>query len=148
MKITREIINFNKEILFGEIGAIVGIQAVDYIFNKMNYSTNMLSYMIVMGAILGASLFWFLMRLYDKTRGHKYTEGKIVSDISYYAPAAFILTSLFYYPTLFFATKYFLEHHRRVQFSSTTAQIIAFGLFLIGINIYRYILNKYYRKEL
>ena len=49
----------------------------------------------VIGAIVGASLFWFLMRLYDKTRKNKYPEKKIISDISYYAPAAAVLTSLF-----------------------------------------------------
>lgn len=148
MKISKNLINFNKEILFGEIGAIVGIQIVDYIFSKMNYPANLFSYIIVMGAIVGASLFWFIMRIYDKTRKDKYPEKKIIEDISYYAPAAFILTSIFYYPTLFFATKYFLEHNRRVELSSTFAQIIAFGLFLLGINIYRYILNKYYHKTL
>jgi uncharacterized membrane protein YeaQ/YmgE (transglycosylase-associated protein family) len=148
MKITREFINFNKEILFGEIGAIVGIQVVSYTSLKVNYSVNLLSYMIVIGAIVGASLFWFLMRLYDKTRKNKYPEKKIISDISYYAPAAAVLTSLFYYPTLFFATKYFLEHNRIVEYSATVSQIIAFCLFLIGINIYRYILRKYYKKTL
>lgn len=148
MKITRETINFNKEILFGEIGALVGVQFASYLFSRLNYSANLLSYMVVMGAIIGASLFWFTMRLYDKSRKNKYTEKKIIEDISYYTPAAFILTGLFYYPTLFFATKYFIEHNRMVEYSATVSQIIAFALFLIGINLYRYILNKYYGKEL
>jgi uncharacterized membrane protein YeaQ/YmgE (transglycosylase-associated protein family) len=148
MKITRETINFNKEILFGEVGAIAGIQIVSFTSSRVDYSVNLLSYMIVIGAIVGASLFWFLMRLYDKTRKNKYSEEKIIEDITCYAPAAFVLTSLFYYPTLFFATKYFLEHNRMVEYSATISQIIAFGLFLIGINIYRYIINKYYGKSL
>lgn len=148
MNITKETINFNKEILFGEFGAIVGIQTVSFISSRVNYSVNLLSYMVVIGAIVGASLFWFLMRLYDKTRKTKYPEKNIIEDIEYYAPAAFVLTSIFYYPTLFFATKYFLEHNRMVEYSATISQIIAFGLFLIGINIYRYVLNKYYGKSL
>jgi len=146
--VTKNTINFNKEILFGEVGAIVGIQISSYILSKMDYSINLLSYIIVISAIVGASLFWFAMRVYDKTRKNKYPEKNIIEDIAYYAPAAFILTSLFYYPTLFFATKYFLEHNRMIEYSATISQIIAFGLFLVGINIYRYVLGKYYKKEL
>lgn len=148
MSITKETINFNKEILFGEIGALVGVQLFSYIFLRLDYSINLLSYIVVIGAIIGASLFWLIMRIYDKTRKDKYPEKNIINDISYYAPAAFILTSLFYYPTLFFATKYFLEHNRMVEYSAIISQIIAFVLFLIGINIYRYILGKYYNKQL
>ena len=52
------------------------------------------------------------MRVYDKTRKNKYSEKKIVEDISYFAPASFVLTSIFYYPTLFLVTRYLLEHNR------------------------------------
>jgi hypothetical protein len=148
MKISIETINFNKEILFGEIGAIFGIQIVNYTFNKMNYSVNLLSYMVVIGAIIGASLFWFCMRFYDKTRKKKYPEKDIVEDISYLVPASFILTSILYYPTLFLITKYLIEQNKMIEYVATIPQIIAFCLYLISINIYRYILKKYYHKTL
>ncbi len=144
----KDIINFNKEILFGEIGAIVGIQTSSIILSRLDLSASFISYAVVLSAIIGASLFWFAMRMYDKTRHQKYLSKNVIEDISYYAPAAFVLTSLFYYPTLFFTTKYFLEHNRLVEFSATIAQVIAFTLFLIGINVYRFILMKYYKKEL
>ena len=148
MAITKETINFNKEILFGELGAIVGIQISNLLFYKLDLSVNLLSYIILIGAVVGASLFWFLMRLYDKTRKEKYSEKKIVEDISYFAPASFILTSIFYYPTLFFVTRYLIEKNSLARYITTIPQIIAFCLFLTGINIYRKILIKYYNKVL
>jgi len=148
MGITKETINFNKEILFGEIGAIVGIQIFSHIFYKLELSANIISYLVVVGAIVGASLFWFIMRLYDKTRKNIYSEKNIVEDISYIVPASFILTIIFYYPTLFFMTKYLIEHNKLIDYIATVPQIVAFALYLIAINIYRKVLMKYYNKTL
>lgn len=148
MKITKETINFNKEILFGEIGAIVGIQICGNIFYRLNVPSDLLSYLIVLGAIIGASLFWFAMRLYDKTKKQKYSEKSIIEDISYFAPGSFILTVIFYYPTLFFVTKYLIEKNKLIEYITTIPQIIAFILFLIAINIYRKMIIKYYNKIL
>lgn len=148
MKITKETINFNKEIIFGEVGAIVGIQVSGNLFYKLNISINFLAYIVVLGAIIGASLFWFLMRVYDKTRKNKYSEKKIIEDISYFVPASFLLTTIFYYPTLFLVTKYLLEHNKFIEYVTTIPQIIAFLLYLVAINIYRKIIMKYYNKVL
>lgn len=146
--VTRETINFNKEILFGELGAIAGIQILGHIFYRLNVPSNWLSYLIVIGAAIGASLFWFLMRLYDKTRKNKYSGKRVIEDISYFAPATFILTIIFYYPTLFFVTKYLIEHNQLIKYITTIPQIIAFTLYLLSINLYRKILMKYYNKVL
>lgn len=148
MKITKETINFNKEILFGELGAIVGIQIFGNLFYKFNVSPDLLSYLIVLGAIIGASLFWFAMRLYDKTRKQKYSEKGIIEDISYFAPGSFILTVLFYYPPLFFVTRYLIEKNKLIEYITTIPQILAFILFLIAINIYREMIIKYCHKVL
>ena len=42
MRITKETINFNKEILFGELGAIVGIQISGNLFYKLDISADLL----------------------------------------------------------------------------------------------------------
>ncbi|HPJ87012.1 MAG TPA: hypothetical protein PK255_00450 [Candidatus Pacearchaeota archaeon] len=148
MRITKETINFNKEILFGELGAIVGIQISGNLFYKLDISADLLSYLIVLGAMIGASLFWFAMRLYDKTRKQKYSEKNIIEDISYFAPGSFILTAIFYYPTLFFVSKYLIEKNKLIAYITTIPQIITFIVFLIAINIYRKMIMKYYNKEL
>jgi small-conductance mechanosensitive channel len=147
MGITKETINFNKEILFGEIGAVIGTQGFGYVASKITHSINVISYSVVIGAILISSLFWFLMRVYDRKIRKSYSDKKIVEDIAYIAPASAVLTIVFYYPTLFLATRYLLENHK-VYYSAILAQIIAFSVFILGINIYRKILMKYYNKTL
>lgn len=148
MKISKETINFNKEILFGEAGALIGTQAGGDISSIFTKNVDIISYSVVFGALVMASVFWLLMRAYDKSRHDKYSLDKFKNDLKYFTPASAFLTFTIYYPVLFFVTRRFLLHNRIVEFSSVLAQSIAFSLFLIGINIYRYILNKYYQKKL
>jgi hypothetical protein len=148
MTITKEAIDFNKEILFGELGAVVGTQSFGYAASKLTPSVNVISYSVVIGAIIVASLFWFLMRIYDRKIRRSYSDKKIIEDIAYFTPASAALTILFYYPTLFLITKHLLENSTKVYYSAILAQIIAFSIFIVGINIYRKILIKYYGKTL
>lgn len=148
MTISKEAINFNKEILFGELGAVVGTQSFGYLSSKITHSVNIISYSVVIGAVIVASLFWFLMRVYDRKIRRSYSDKKIIEDVAYFTPASAALTILFYYPALFLITRHLLENSTRVYYSAILAQIIAFSIFLVGINIYRKILIKYYGKIL
>jgi hypothetical protein len=144
MKISKETLNFNKEILFGEIGALVGTQTGGYISSKFTDSSTLISYSVVAGALVFASLFWLAMRIYDKSKKEKYSEDKFVHDLKYFTPASAFLTFGIYYPVLFFVTKHFLENGRIVEFSAIISQTLAFAFFLVGINVYRNILfNKF-----
>ncbi|VVB83111.1 Uncharacterised protein [uncultured archaeon] len=148
MKISKETLNFNKELLIGEIGTLAGIQFVDFLSYIFSFPIKLIPHLVVFGAIIGGSLFWVLARIYYKSKEEKYSEKKFLYDIKYFTPASAFFTFAFYYPALFFATKYFLFHHRQVEFSTIISQIIAFGLFLIGINFYRYILLKVFKKQI
>lgn len=138
----KETINFNKEILIGEIGALAGTQGFGHFASKIFSSSAVISAFVVLGAIIGASLFWFLARLYHRKIQRKETNKTVAKEISYFAPASAFLAIFVYYPTLFFVTKYFLKHHDAVSHSAIISQVIAFVMFLIGINVYRYILIK------
>jgi len=148
MKISKETFNFNKEILFGELGALVGIQFFDFLSSIFSFPVKLIPHLVVLGAIVGGSLFWLLARIYDKSKKERYSEKKFLYDVKYFTPASAFFTFAFYYPALFFATKYFLAHHRQLEFSTIISQIIAFSLFMIGINFYRYILIKVFKKEI
>jgi hypothetical protein len=147
MKISKDTLNFNKEILFGEIGALIGIQLINLVPNAY-LPPKLIPFLAVLGAIFGGSLFWLWARVYYKSKEGEYSKMKFFRDIEYFAPASTFFTFAFYYPSLFFATKYFLAHHRQIEFSIIASQIIAFALFLAGINIYRYILKKVFKKNL
>ena len=146
--ISRSFLNFNKEILFGEIGTLIGIQIVDIISFAFKVKVRLIPYLTVLGAIVFGSLFWLFTRVYDKSKEGRYTIKKLLQDMEYFTPASAILTFLIYYPTLFFGTKYFLRHNRRLEFSTITSQLIAFLLFITAINVYRYVLLKVTKKKL
>ena len=101
MKISKETINFNKEILFGELGALIGTQAGGYVASQFTSSADVISYSVVAGALIMASLFWVLMRAYDKSRRDIYSLGKFEHDLKYFTPASAFLTFFIYYPRCF-----------------------------------------------
>lgn len=148
MKISQDTINFNKEILFGELGALIGTQTGGYVSSHFTSSVKIISFSVVIGALIVASLFWMLMRIYDRSRKSAYSKEKLEYDLEYFTPASACLTIFIYYPTLYLTTKHFLEHGRIVEFSAIVAQTIAFAAFIVGINIYRNILFKYYGKKI
>lgn len=138
----KETINFNKEIFFGEIGALVGTQIFGHYASKLFISPTIISGFVVLGAIVFASLFWLAMRLYDRILRKKESTKMVKEEISYFVPASIFLTLSVYYPVLFYSTRHLLRHHDLVTYSAIISQTLAFLLFLIGINAYRYTLIK------
>lgn len=148
MKISKDAVDFNKELLFGELGAIIGAQISSYICSKISSSISVISAFTVIGAIIGAAVFFLSLRIYYKIKNKDFSRRKLVGDLLYFTPVAFILTSIIYYPSLFFFEKYFLTHQYRIAFSTFVSQALAYLFFLISINIYRYILLKTTGKNL
>jgi hypothetical protein len=148
MKISREAFDFNKEILFGELGSLIGIQVATLLSIHFPRHSNLIPYFIVLGASVIGSLFWLLARIYYKSKREKYSEKNFITDMEFFTPASVLFAVLFYYPALFFTSKYLLEHNRAIEFSAILSQIAAFLVFLIAINIYRYVLLKVFNKKL
>ena len=134
--------DFNKEIIIGEIGALIFIPLFSFIASLFTSSVNIISSMTIVGSIVGASIFWISTRIYDEKRIDIYSLSRIIKDVEYFTPAAFILTSLIYYPLIFAFSHYFLNKQDQVVYSVLGAQAIAFALFLAAINIYRFYLWK------
>jgi len=140
--------NFNKELIFGEVGALVGAPSVSYLTSQITESVNIISSSAVAGAMFGAASFWLIMRVYDDTRDHHLSLKEFAEDIAYFTPVAFFLTCLIYYPLLFFISRYFIKHTVGVLSSVVFSQFIAFALFFISMNVYRYFLLKVVGKRL
>ena len=140
--------NFNKEILFGELGSILGSPLISYLASQFTSNIKIISFFAVIGAIIGASVFWLSMRVIDKKKQYEKSIANLGKDILYFTPAAFLLTLLIYYPTLYFLSYNFLNSQNKILLSVIFAQLLAFTFFLIMINIYRYFLAKYYGKIL
>ena len=148
IKIPKDFINFNKEILFGEVGAIAGAQVTGNIISEMTSSVQTISYAIVGGSIVGASIFWIAMRIHNKTKKNKLSTKKFIEDIAYFTPVAFILTSILYYPSLFLISEYLIENYGKVTIPIIISQLSAFLILLVGLNIYKHFLFKFTGKKL
>ncbi len=138
----KSFINFNKEILFGEIGALIGAQVFAYFAYLITDSVNRISASATVGALIGAAVFFLSLRAYHKKDEKGFSKEKFAGDLFYFTPAAFLLTISVYYPTLFFLDRYFLGLHFYVSAATLIAQLIAFFCFLVGINVYRYLLLR------
>ena len=148
MKTSKEFIDFNKEILIGEIGALIGIPIFSYITSLFTKNSTIISSSAVVGALVGAAVFWLSMRIYDEKKRGEYSVKNIVNDVAYFTPVAFVLSMIVYQPILFFVSYYLLNQGSSVLYSVIISQIIAFIFFLVGINIYRSLLLKYFGKRL
>ncbi|VVB83954.1 Uncharacterised protein [uncultured archaeon] len=148
MKISREAFNFNKELLFGELGSLIGIQLVVFLSWLFHFNRSIIPHLVVAGALVSGTLCWLLARIYDKSRKEKYSGKSFFNDMKYFVPASVFLTYAFYYPSLYFISKYFIAHYRFLESAAVFSEIIAFSLFMLGINLYRYILIKKFKKTL
>ncbi len=148
MQFSKGFINFNKEILSGELGAILGAQAIGLIIKDMNLSETSISFLVVLGAILGSAVFYLPLRIFHQKKKDDFSVSNFSKGIILYSLAAILLTVIVYYPTLFFLEKYLLKYIKEVNLSILLAQTIAFLMFLLFINIYRFILKKYFNKEI
>lgn len=140
--------NFNKEIIFGEFGALLVANVLATIISRVTVNSSIISASAVVGTLIGGALFWLAMRIYHRHKANILHRKEIQSDIHYFTPAA-ILGGLFIYdPALYFISNYLLNSEHAVTLSVITGQVIAFLLFLGFMNIYRIILLKFKLKQL
>jgi hypothetical protein len=144
----RSTYNFNKELLFAEIGAVIGAPLLPFIITLLTDDHIVLSVLTVIGAQAGATTIWLITRIYNQKIGNIFSVKKLARDIAYFTPAAFLIASITYYPTLYFTTHYFLEQKEHILLAAILGEILAFVLFMTVINVYRVYLIKYYDVEL
>jgi len=148
LELNRPLVNFNKEILCGEIGALVSAPLGALIASLFTINSSYISAVAVLSSLAGASLFWILMRTYDEKHMHVFTMQHLATDIGYFTPGAFVLAVAVYYPSLFLMSRHLLTQDYRVVSSVILSQAIAFTLYLVAMNVYRYLLWKFTKIEL
>jgi hypothetical protein len=131
---------FNKELIFSEMGAIVCAPLVSWIVSQITKTPSTISASAVIGATAGAGIIWISTRMYHKRKRGDASLKSLAADMAYFTPVALLLTLLIYYPILYFASKHFLEGAHGVFASVILSQLAAYILFMISINCYRLIL--------
>ena len=148
VKLNSRVIEFNKEIFIGEIGAIIGAVVIGFFGSLILRNGKFISFATLFGSILGSSIFWLSARMHDEKNYHRFSVGKFARDITLFTPIAFLISICFSYPTVLFMTNFVFRKDHISFLSSFVGELCGFCVFLIFINIYRVVLDHYFNKKL
>jgi len=148
MKLDSRTIDFNKEILFGEIGALTGAVLLGVVAFFIHKNPNWVSTLTLLGSIAGGSIFWWITRIYDEKRRNEFSIKKLGKDLSLYTPVAILIALLISFPTVFFVTHAISAKIRFDFLGSLVGELSGFILFVVLMNAYRYILKRKFNRVL
>ncbi|HEY5227301.1 MAG TPA: hypothetical protein VIJ19_02115 [Opitutaceae bacterium] len=135
-------LDFNREILFGECGALLAANPAAEVASHFTANPAVISSAAVAGTLLGGALFWLAARVYDKVRQKSFDRKSLASDIGYFTPAAILLGFLVYDPAIYLTSHHLLTSGEKVLSSVLLGQMVAFSLFLACMNLYRLLLIR------
>ncbi len=141
-------LDFNREILFGECGALLMANPAALAASKFTHSSEAISWAAVGGTLAGGALFWLAARVYDAVREKRFDARVLMSDIGYFTPVAVALGFLVYDPSIYLTSHYLLNQGEQVGHSVIVGQVVAFSLFLACMNLYRLVLLRLRGKSL
>ena len=139
---------FNKEFVFGEMGAWISAPSVAFIVSQLTTSPETISLSAVIGAMAGASAAWLTTRIYHHKRRSIFSIRRLAEDIYFFTPVAFLLSLFIYSPIVYLISHYLLTHGDHVILAVIISQLTAFAVIITVINIYRMLLHKHIGKEL
>jgi uncharacterized membrane protein YeaQ/YmgE (transglycosylase-associated protein family) len=148
IKVNKIVIDFNKEVLIGEIGALVCAPLFGLIGSLIMGSPNFVSLATLIGSIFGGCVSMLIARIHDEKKYKRFSTRKLMRDISFYTPAAFLIAGLISYPILLIVTHTLFMIGHISYLSSFIGELSGFVVFLILINVYRYALSRLLNKEL
>jgi hypothetical protein len=134
--------DFNKEIIFGEFGSLLGAYAVGLSAARLTRRFGLISAALIPGTLLGGTIFWLAARIAHQRQRRGWSVRVLARDISYFTPAAAVLGFVVYDPAIFLASHFLLVRGAGVVLSVAGGEITAFTLFLASMNSYRLILAR------
>ncbi len=140
--------DFNKEIFYGELGAILGAAIITAIASSLTGNQKIVAQFAVVGSIFGGGLLFLLKKIRNKIRRHEPIFKSILMDLEYFTPAAALIGFGVAYPILYYIAKFLISTGFHSYTAGALAEICAFSAFLILINIYRLGLIKFFKKNI
>ena len=77
-------LHFNREILIGELGALIVASASSPVVGRLTHDSVVISGAAVAATMVGGSLFWLVARIYDQVSGKTFTAKSLASDVAYF----------------------------------------------------------------
>jgi hypothetical protein len=140
--------DFNKEIFFGEAGAILGAALISTIASHFTDSGKIIAQFAVLGSIIGGSSLFLLKKIRNKIRRKEPILKSILRDLEYFTPAAAVIGFGICYPTLYSVAKFLVKMGWHTYLAGAVAEVCAFSVFIILVNLYRVGLIKWFKKNL
>lgn len=145
MKYSREFIRFNQGIIFGEVGALIGVPLAPMIASRFTANAAVLSSAAVIGGLVLGSAFWLIVNV-----GHEQAQAgdrsavakNIAQRIAWFTPAAFLISLVTYHPVIWLVSYSLLRRGTPALWAGLTAEALAFALFLSAMNLYRLALHR------
>jgi hypothetical protein len=141
-------IAFNRELIFGEVGALILVNPVASVTARFTRDAGVISGSAVAGTLAGGALFWLAARIYDTTRDRAFDAKRLAGDIGYFTPAALVFGFGVYDPAIYLISRRLLVDGDRVTPAVFVAQAAAFLLFLACMNLYRLVLLRVKGRQL
>jgi hypothetical protein len=141
-------LNFNRELLAGEVGALVLANVTAPAVSHFTRNATVISSTAVAATLVGGSLSWIAARIHDRRRARNFSVGALVGDLGYFTPAALCFGLGLYDPALFLISHDCLAHGAGAWLSVVAGQLAAFSLFLLALNAYRFSLFRFRGKAL
>jgi uncharacterized membrane protein YfcA len=138
-------LDFNKEIVFGEIGALLGSALGGYLSFWISRNESLIPTFAVVGSLLGSTTLFLSTKIYDKKKRKELSFRNIFNDLKYYTPAAAVLRVLIGSPLLYFLTRLFVESNFGAFYSGALGEFLCFLVFLTLINFYRIVLARSFK---
>jgi hypothetical protein len=148
MRPSQSLIDFNKQILFGETGALVGTPLAPFFTARFTTDPSIISFSAVLGGLVAGSIGWLIVKVRDEKRHGANSVLDLTSQIALFSPAAFLVGLTVYQPTLFLVARHLIKDGERVVYSALISQFAAFSLFLVAINLYRIALHRFAGKRI
>jgi hypothetical protein len=140
MRLSKRFVDFNKQLLFGEIGALMGTPLFPLITSHVTDDPTIISFSAVAGGLVAGSVFWLVVKVYDERKRGLLSVRYLAGQMAWFSPAAFILGLMVYQPTLFLVSRHLIKSGAWVVLAVVASQILAFALFLVAMNLYRLVI--------
>ncbi|HTX66355.1 MAG TPA: hypothetical protein VMD31_11330 [Opitutaceae bacterium] len=142
MKPPSGFVDFNKQLLGGEIGALAGTPLFPLVAAHFTRDPALLSFSALVGGLLAGSAVWLVVKVRDEHRSGGATVRRLAGQIAWFTPAALILGLLVYQPTLFLLGRHLIRRGDPLVVAVLLSQALAFALFLAAMNVYRLVLHR------